>query len=1142
MKDKVVAETVLITLLICSLASTVNIVSAQIYVQGVDVSSNDGEIHWGTVRQKTDIKFAFVRATQGGTAGTPFHDLQFKRNMKNGWNNGKNGMLMGPYHFATPYTNNQDDAEDEAEFFYNDVKDYLGYGLPPALDLENDTKYPGLPQNHLTKQQISDWAHKWINKFHELSGVTPIIYVNVDWATNCIDLSLTGYGLWIADWTYPPPFTRTGVWGIGNWIFQQYSNETSVQGINDGKFTTDWDLVDSVVFEFLKILYKSTTFQSGTYGQPTRVDPARAYDAGSNELIQNVYEPLISFSDKPVLPSHTTEITPQFIADLSKFEPTLATSVPTKGSGISADGKNWTFTINTNALFQPWTAANGSLIPARNVTVDDVVYSFQRQMVYDSYYAPTSMWFEPAFGIMGWSAEYVGGPFSTYSNGTFKHVTDEATAGAMMQGWVYPGPGINDVTFHFQNAWAEGVLKQIFSQTWGAILSKAWVIEHGGWDGLFTTGASDLDMSAGWSNNYHWKPTATRSEIDVYKDPAIYGALGSKYPSETPDVPSMLGTGPYRFTYWDKTDQVWRIYKFANYWKGWAGNHVDTLIKKGVAVWPTRKMLFLEGELDAVDVPRAYMWDLLNSSDLSGHTPISGITMYYNAPTLSNDAMFFTMSVSGASAYQSYVGYPTHVISIGADATFFNDVHIRRAFAWALNYTQYIQQAYFGEAFQQASWWVDGLTPNGGKNTSIPLRNLNYNMMRSELAQAALISGHNVSTEGFETTMIYNTGNDQRMIASQMIAQAFLSLGAQYKVSVVGLDWSVFSDLMNSKGLPVYATGWLADFADAENFARAYQHSAGAFPVAQGPPFPADQAVVDAEINASIIEPNQAARALMYQDLEYRYWQDVTSFPLVQPLARFWFRDWVGGWYFNPLYPGIYAYDLYTSAPTSYEPVDLDVTATITPITTYATVYVSFGKMLQYKGGGATASMTFRVSVKRLDNNTNVPLLATVIGLERYNLTDLASAIPVTVPPSPQYPTSVLVLIGPLGTQSVTLTWYEDGYTITLPANATWRIATEIGIINANAYDTNITNNVQDSTYSCQAYTTATGSIYYVITGDIDGDGVVKILDAIDLSSSFGKSFGQPGYVKAADIDSNGTVNVLDAIDLAVNFGKKVGP
>jgi len=57
-------------------------------------------------------------------------------------------------------------------------------------------------------------------------------------------------------------------------------------------------------------------------------------------------------------------------------------------------------------------------------------------------------------------------------------------------------------------------------------------------------------------------------------------------------------------------------------------------------------------------------------------------------------------------------------------------------------------------------------------------------------------------------------------------------------------------------------------------------------------------------------------------------------------------------------------------------------------------------------------------------------------------------------------------------------------------------------------------------------------------TGDVNGDGVVNILDFQLLSNSFGKSQGQTGYNANADFNGDNVVNILDFQILSNNFGK----
>ena len=233
----------------------------------------------------------------------------------------------------------------------------------------------------------------------------------------------------------------------------------------------------------------TSTYYVGTIGQPVRLDPARAYDTASGELLQNIYQTLIWWDDKhPVTftPGEGHELVLADYADLDYVWTVLATANPTRVNGRVTDtvegGTLWRFTINTAATFQPWTDHLGVVHPARAITAADVVYSFRRQVVYDSIYSPAWMWMTPAFGCASWRSVY-GGPYATYTNYTFVNTADESACGVQITNWCYAVG--NDVYFNFTLPWAEGPLRQIFAQTWGGVVNPDWVKEMGGWDESF---------------------------------------------------------------------------------------------------------------------------------------------------------------------------------------------------------------------------------------------------------------------------------------------------------------------------------------------------------------------------------------------------------------------------------------------------------------------------------------------------------------------------------------------------------------------------------------------------------------------------------------------------------------------------------
>jgi hypothetical protein len=65
------------------------------------------------------------------------------------------------------------------------------------------------------------------------------------------------------------------------------------------------------------------------------------------------------------------------------------------------------------------------------------------------------------------------------------------------------------------------------------------------------------------------------------------------------------------------------------------------------------------------------------------------------------------------------------------------------------------------------------------------------------------------------------------------------------------------------------------------------------------------------------------------------------------------------------------------------------------------------------------------------------------------------------------------------------------------------------------------------------------GQLTVGIPGDINGDGVVDIYDAIIFAAAYGSTPGNSNWNPNADINGDGIVDIYDAIILAANFGQK---
>lgn len=202
------------------------------YVEGVDVSKNQGKIDWIKVHN-AGKEFAFVKVTEGGTIGTPYVDPYYQYNLVEA---PKAGLNVGAYHVARPDTWQAgiDDPVDEANFFVNTAYTNANLpNLPPVLDLEPDfcdKAGPGPPPPKPNYAFIADWCKRWLQTVENRIHIKPIIYMNARYASNLEGLA--DYGLWIA-WPLDNGsngLPATGKWN--NWVYWQYAWHGSVDGIN----------------------------------------------------------------------------------------------------------------------------------------------------------------------------------------------------------------------------------------------------------------------------------------------------------------------------------------------------------------------------------------------------------------------------------------------------------------------------------------------------------------------------------------------------------------------------------------------------------------------------------------------------------------------------------------------------------------------------------------------------------------------------------------------------------------------------------------------------------------------------------------------------------------------------------------------
>jgi peptide/nickel transport system substrate-binding protein len=179
------------------------------------------------------------------------------------------------------------------------------------------------------------------------------------------------------------------------------------------------------------------TFVTLRAGDIQSLDPATAYDTGSEEIIYpNVYETLIGYDGSV----------------LSSYVPRLATQVPSLANGlISKDGLTYTFPIRKGVKFH-----DGS-----TMTPEDVRYSMLRFMLQDPAGGPAWLLLTPLVGKE-----------STREKDKIDVNFEDVAKSVTIQG--------DNVAFHLKRPY--GAFLSIIA-AWSFVMPKAWAAKNGDWDG-----------------------------------------------------------------------------------------------------------------------------------------------------------------------------------------------------------------------------------------------------------------------------------------------------------------------------------------------------------------------------------------------------------------------------------------------------------------------------------------------------------------------------------------------------------------------------------------------------------------------------------------------------------------------------------
>jgi peptide/nickel transport system substrate-binding protein len=526
---------------------------------------------------------------------------------------------------------------------------------------------------------------------------------------------------------------------------------------------------------------------------------------------------------------------------------------------VSPDGLTYTFHIRPNV---PWqNPAYGFVTPA------DVEYSFEKVMVRDYTGGPAWMFWFPAF------------------NQFAADLTDPVAQGVAIDSAITRDDVAGTVTIHFQTGMAYMPFLGILAQTWASIQSKQWCIDNG-----------------------DWNPTVHRLSDGTW--------VNAHDPVQSPlDVPTrlMMGSGPFKFNHLNEAVS-WSILRNTNFWGGWgttrtsllgmattSRGYVDEIVEYFISDYAVRLAGFTGPTpfYDNIAVPRSQIATVWQQP---------GMKQQYPLATQVVDAMFFNYDVGMTSPY---IGTPTgygYFGELGITPDFFSDGHVRRAVAYSFNWSQFILSAYLGEAQQVGMPLpVAGYEPyyNGS-----PALKYSRDLSKAT-AEWQLAWGGQVWANGFRFKIVYNEGNVPRQKAAEIIKAALEAQNPKFHVDVVAVPWNVLPQ-PDRRTMPILIAGWIVDYPDPDDWVVPFMSpTEGIFAIGQHLDLDPYATTFDDLIRWGARNTTVEGRNYNYQRLWQLYHDQAPNVPLQNAFSRRVARDWVHGWYFNPIFPGVHGYALW---------------------------------------------------------------------------------------------------------------------------------------------------------------------------------------------------------------------------------------
>ena len=387
---------------------------------------------------------------------------------------------------------------------------------------------------------------------------------------------------------------------------------------------------------------------------------------------------------------------------------------------------------------------------------------------------------------------------------------------------------------------------------WTSIMPRAWAVKNGDWDGGPNT----------------WQKFNNPKKEDRYQ------------------FDHMNGTGPFKLERWDRQAKQVILVRHDGYWRTPAA--LRRVVIASVPEFTTRRLQLQQGDADIV---------VAAPSQLSQLRGIPGTVVQDNLPQIAVQMLLFNQKINTEANPDVGSG---KLDGAGISPDFFADIHVRRGFAYAFDYSANLNGAYAGKGVLPHGPIVQGLL---GYDPTIPVYTTNKDKAIAEFKEAA---GGKLWDTGFKFTVPFTAGNAARQVGAQILKESVAALNPKFQVDSRPVQSSTLTGMIFAHKGTIGLFGWFADYPDPHDFAQPILAPNGYYPTRWGYKNPEVDRLVDQAVSTA----DPAKRKAIYKQLGMIAYNDVPCLFLVQPVTFYPMRSWVHGWYYNPIFPGQYFYTI----------------------------------------------------------------------------------------------------------------------------------------------------------------------------------------------------------------------------------------